>query len=127
MRFIPQMQNAKFLNIPVERDIIYSTIHSYKIKYAERKTQDSSESISIFNIKKKNKYVRTCTYNYDKKNTKQTNNKYTLKHKNTHKIYTKNQRKTTTKIPLKYVHVTVLIIIKSVKLYISPLSDTYVQ
>lgn len=53
-----------------------------------------------------------------KKNTKQTNNKYTLKHKNTHKINTKNQRKTTTKIPLKYFHVTVLIIIKSVKLYI---------
>lgn len=71
-------------------------------------------------------YVQ-CTYNYDKKNTKQTNNKYTLKHKNTHKINTKNQRKTTTKIPLKYFHVTVLIIIKSVKLYISPLSDTYVQ
>lgn len=41
-------------------------------------------------------YVQ-CTYNYDKKNTKQTNNKYTLKHKNTHKIYTKNQRKTTKK------------------------------
>lgn len=71
-------------------------------------------------------YVQ-CTYNYDKKNTKQTNNKYTLKHKNTHKIYAKNQRKTTTKIPLKYFHVTVLIIIKSVKLYISPLSDTCVQ
>lgn len=45
-----------------------------------------------------------------KKNTKQTNNKYTLKHKNTHKIYTKNQRKTTTKIPLKYFHVTACVI-----------------
>lgn len=94
MRFIPQMQNAKFLNIPVERDIIYSTIHSYKIKYAERNTQDSSESISIFNIKRKHKYVRT--YNYDKKQKqKKTNKKTHTNTKHTHTKYTKNQRKTT--------------------------------
>lgn len=101
MRFIPQMQNAKFLNIPVERDIIYSTIHSYKIKYAERNTQDSSESISIFNIKRKNKYVRT--YNYDKKTkTKNNKQKNTHKHKtHTHKIHkkpTENNKKNSAEI-----------------------------
>lgn len=90
------MQNAKFLNIPVERDIIYSTIHSYKIKYAERNTQDSSESISIFNIKKKNKYVRT--YNYDKKKTIKTNKKT---HTNT-KTHTQNTQKTNGKQQKKF-------------------------
>lgn len=62
----------------VERDIIYLTLFSYKIKNAERNTQDSSKNINIFNIKKENdKYI--CTYIYDmQKNKKQTN-------KNTHK------------------------------------------
>lgn len=57
----------------VERDIIYLTLFSYKIKNAERNTQDSSKNINIFNIKKENdKYV--CTYIYDmQKNKKQTN------------------------------------------------------
>lgn len=93
------MQNAKFLNIPVERDIIYSTIHSYKIKYAERNTQDSSESISIFNIKRKNKYVRT--YNYDKKKQKQKiTNKKT--HTNTKHTHTQNTQKTNGKQQKKF-------------------------
>lgn len=62
----------------VERDTIYLTIFSYKIKYAERNTQDSSKNINIFNIKKENdKYV--CTYNYDmqKKTKTKTKQKHT--------------------------------------------------
>lgn len=63
-----------------------------------------------------------------KKNTKQTNNKYTLKHKNTHKIYTKNQRKTTKKNSAEILPCYCVDNNKISKIvYISPLSDTYVQ
>lgn len=71
-------------------------------------------------------YVRVHIIMIKKIPNKQTIN--THSNTKTHTKYTqKTNGKQQKKIPLKYFHVTVLIIIKSVKLYISPLSDTYVQ
>lgn len=71
-------------------------------------------------------YVRVHIIMIKKIPNKQTIN--THSNTKTHTKYTqKTNGKQQQKIPLKNFHVTVLIIIKSVKLYISPLSDTYVQ
>lgn len=106
----------------VERDTIYLTIFSYKIKYAERNTQDSSKNINIFNIKKENdKYV--CTYNYDMQK-KNKNKNQTKTHTKPTKITTKKNK--TKQNPLKYFHyISGILLISDLKSCISPLSYTY--